>query len=483
MQALVIDDEGQVRRFVSSVLRDEGWEVSEAESAERAFEMLREQDWAVVFCDVMMGGANGFSVLKRFKEELPQTKVVLMTGHGTAVGALDATAFGAYDYLLKPFGVEALQSLSRAITERLARQRQHRLVGGKGAGSLYTSDIELVGRSGAFIEVMKQVGRVAGTNLPVLLTGESGTGKEVVASALHRRSARGEQSFVAVNCGAIPAELIESELFGHMKGSFTGADRDRRGLWEEADGGTVFLDEITETTAAFQVKLLRALQEGEIRRVGSNRTQQVDVRVVAASNRDVEGEVKAGRFRQDLFYRLNAVSIVLPPLRERREDILPLAKSFAEQVYSLNPAVNFAPEALALLERYTWPGNIRELENAVVRAAAMCDGTIRVQDLPERVRDSRQDATAAIESTEEKEPAIDPQEWQSLAEVEGRYVARVLEHTRGNKQAAARLLGVDRKTLDRMIKRHNINFGNLAHFPLISKPAERVIVSVPGYHF
>jgi len=228
-------------------------------------------------------------------------------------------------------------------------------------------------------------------------------------------------------------------------------------LWEEADGGTVFLDEITETTPAFQVKLLRALQEGEIRRVGSNRTQQVDVRVVAASNRDVEGEVKAGRFRQDLFYRLNAVSIVLPPLRERREDILPLAKSFAEQVYSLNPAVNFAPEALALLERYTWPGNIRELENAVVRAAAMCDGTIRVQDLPERVRDSRQDATAAIESTEEKEPAIDPQEWQSLAEVEGRYVARVLEHTRGNKQAAARLLGVDRKTVERIVRRQDPN--------------------------
>jgi two-component system response regulator AtoC len=484
MHALVIDDEVQVRRFVSAVLRDEGWEVSEAESAEQAFEMLRERDWGVVFCDVMMGGANGFSVLKRFKEELPQTKVVLMTGHGTAVGALDATAFGAYDYLLKPFGVEALQSLSRAVRERLARQPHHRLVAGKGASLLYQSDIDLVGRSGAFIEVMKQVGRVAATNLPVLLTGESGTGKEVVASALHRRSTRGEQPFVAVNCGAIPGELIESELFGHMKGSFTGADRDRRGLWEEADGGTVFLDEITETSAAFQVKLLRALQEGEIRRVGSNRTQQVDVRVVAASNRDVEGEVKGGRFRQDLFYRLNAVSIVLPPLRERREDILPLAKSFAEQVYSLNPAVNFAPEALALMERYPWPGNIRELENAVVRAAAMCDGTIRVQDLPERVRNNRPETAATTANkTELEKRAGDPQEWASLAEIEGRYVARVLEHTRGNKQAAARLLGVDRKTLDRMIKRHNINFGNLAHFPLTRRPSGNLFVSGPSYHF
>jgi len=458
MHALVIDDEVQVRRFVGAVLRDEGWEVSEAESAEQAFELLRERDWGVVFCDVMMGGANGFSVLKRFKEELPQTKVVLMTGHGTAVGALDATAFGAYDYLLKPFGVEALQSLSRAVQERLARQPHHRLVAGKGASLLYQSDIDLVGRSGAFIEVMKQVGRVAATNLPVLLTGESGTGKEVVASALHRRSTRGEQPFVAVNCGAIPGELIESELFGHMKGSFTGADLDRRGLWEEADGGTVFLDEITETSAAFQVKLLRALQEGEIRRVGSNRTQQVDVRVVAASNRDVEGEVKAGRFRQDLFYRLNAVSIVLPPLRERREDILPLAKSFAEQVYSLNPAVNFAPEALTLMERYPWPGNIRELENAVVRAAAMCDGTIRVQDLPERVRTNRPETAATTANkTELEKREGDAQEWASLAEIEGRYVARVLEQTRGNKQAAARLLGVDRKTVERIMRRQDPN--------------------------
>jgi DNA-binding NtrC family response regulator len=454
MQALVIDDDAQVRVFVSRVLQDEGWNVTEADSAETAFEMLRDQKWSTVFCDVVLGGADGFSVLRRFKDELPQTKVVLMTGHGTASGALDATAFGAYDYLLKPFSVEDLKSLSHALTERLAKTPHHRQLARKRAGS-YESDIDLVGRSGVFIAVMKQVGRVAGTGLPVLLTGESGTGKEVVASALHQRSQRSEKSFVAVNCGAIPSELIESELFGHVRGSFTGADRDRRGLWEEADGGTVFLDEITETTPAFQVKLLRALQEGEIRRVGSNQTQKLDVRVIAASNRDVEGEVKAGRFRQDLFYRLNAVSIELPPLRERREDILPLTKYFAERVYSLNSSVSFSPEALALLETYPWPGNIRELENAVVRAAAMCDGTIRVQDLPERVRDYRVvvgdgDATTQVVQIDLAEP------WVTLAEIEGRYVGRVLQHTRGNKQAAARLLSVDRKTLDRMIKRHKI---------------------------
>jgi DNA-binding NtrC family response regulator len=319
-----------------------------------------------------------------------------------------------------------------------------------------SSGIDLIGRSHAFIEVMKQVGRVATTSLPVFLTGESGTGKELVASTLHRRSGRADKTFVAVNCGAIPAELIESELFGHVKGSFTGADRDRRGLWEEANEGTVFLDEITETSLSFQVKLLRVLQEGEVRRVGSNQTQRVTARVIAASNRDVEAEVKAGRFREDLYYRLNAVSIVLPPLRERREDIPPLAQAFADRVYSLGPAVRFSSEALELLQRYSWPGNIRELENAVVRAAAMCDGLIRVQDLPERIRNFQQQARRALAAG-----PIEPQEkeeWPSLAEIEGRHVTRVLAHTGGNKQAASRVLGVDRKTLDRMIKRHGISF-------------------------
>jgi DNA-binding NtrC family response regulator len=464
LQALVIDDEDQVRSFVSEVLEDEGWEVTQTSSAERAFEMLRDREWSVVFCDVMLGGTDGFSVLRRFKEELPQTKVVLMTGHGSASGALDATAYGAFDYLLKPFGVDELRSLAHALSERLINKPHHRVMRAQATTALHDSQVQLIGRSEAFIEVMKQVGRVASTSLPVLLSGESGTGKEVVASALHRRSERSGKPFVAVNCGAIPAELIEAELFGHVKGSFTGADRDRRGLWEEADGGTVFLDEITETTPAFQVKLLRALQEGEIRRVGSNKMQKVDVRVVAASNRDVEGEVAEGRFRQDLFYRLNAVSISLPPLRERREDILPLAKSFAEQVYSPNSSISFSAEALTLLEVYPWPGNIRELENAVVRAAAMCDGTIRLQDLPERIRNFSVEVDVTDEGTMD-DGKIAEESLPSLAEVEGRHVARVLAHTGGNKQAAARILGVDRKTLDRMIKRHHIEPNKVARFP------------------
>ena len=454
LRALVIDDEAQLRAFVTAALRNDGWETNEADSAERAFELLHEQKWSAVFCDVLLGGADGYSVLRRFKEEMPETKVILMTGHGSAAGALDATAFGAYDYLLKPFGLEELRVLSEGLREQLTNGPSRFPASSR--GTLYKSDIDLVGRSAVFVEVMKQVGRVATTDLPVLLTGESGTGKEVVASALHRRSLRAEKPFVAVNCGAIPSELIESELFGHVRGSFTGADRDRRGLWEEASEGTVFLDEITETTPAFQVKLLRAVQEGEIRRVGSNQTQRIDVRVIAASNRDVAQEVAAGRFRKDLFYRLNAVSIVLPPLRERREDILPLAKRFAEQVYSLRPAVKFSPEALVALEEYPWPGNIRELENAVVRAVAMCDGVIRPQDLPELVRNYRVAFLPEEEPGEEDVPPIDD-EWPSLTTLEGRYVARVLVRTKGNKQVAARLLEVDRKTLDRMIKRHGIS--------------------------
>ena len=325
MHALVIDDEPQVRSFVGLVL-SEDWEVSEAESAERAFEMLRDREWGLVVCDVMLGGEDGFSVLRRFKEESPASQGVLITGDGSASGAIDATAQGAFDYLLKPFTVDELKALSQTVKERVeALAAQADDAEPLTAPRAAASDAGLVGRSRSFVEIMKQVGRVAQTDLTVLLAGESGTGKELVARALHQRSRRSRGSFVAVNCGAIPAELIESELFGHARGSFTGAERDRRGLFEEADKGTIFLDEITETTSAFQVKLLRVLQEGEIRRVGENRTRKVDVRVVAASNRNVEQEVQAGHFRTDLFYRLNAVKIYLPPLRERLEDVLPLA--------------------------------------------------------------------------------------------------------------------------------------------------------------
>ena len=349
---------------------------------------------------------------------------------------------------------DGLQSLSQALREQLSERPQASSPTIRMAA--YHSEIKLVGRSHAFLEVMKQVEHASDSDLPVLLTGESGTGKELLASAIHHRSARAEKRFVDVNCRAIAGESIEAEVFGHVKGAFSGADRDRCGLWEEADGGTVFLDAITETSPSFQVKLLRALQTGEIRQVGSDRTRKVNVRVIAASNRNLEQEVAAGKFRNDLFHRLSAMSIALPPLRERPEDIPALAQSFADRVYSFSPAVTFSPEALALLERYSWPGNIRELENAVVRAVAMCDGTIRVKDLPQRVRNYTQKQTSGNGDGAASD-AQAREEWVPLSEIEGRYVAEVLEHTRGNKQAAARVLAVDRKTLDRMIKRHHID--------------------------
>jgi DNA-binding NtrC family response regulator len=453
LHALAIDDEPDITNLVAEVLRQEGWKVTEAASAEEAFKILHTKNWGAVFCDVRLGGADGFTVLRRFKEEMPGTPVILMTGHASGAGALDATSFGAYDYLLKPFGIEELQALSQGIKEQILNYRPRR-VRSPIAHTKYQPDLRLLGRSEAFIEVMKLVGRIAATDLPVLLTGESGTGKEVVASSIHSRSGRRDHPFIAVNCGALSAELIESEFFGDVKGSFTGADRDRPGLLEAADLGTVFLDEITETTSAFQVKLLQALQHGEIRRVGSNQTQRVDVRVIAATNRQIEEEVAAGRFREDLFYWLNGVSVRLPPLRERREDILLLAKSFAERVYSLSPQVRFSKEVLRLLEEYSWPGNIRELENAIVRAAAVCDGTIRLKDLPERILKYSPPPNEVLLNNMEVKLIGDAKEDFRLSVIENRHVAKVLAHTKGNKQAAARLLDIDRKTLDRMIRRH-----------------------------
>ncbi len=353
------------------------------------------------------------------------------------------------------FGAGDVSAISRSACS-VIEKRTHRRVSSELSTS-YISDLNLVGRSTAFVDLMKLVGRVASTSLPVLISGESGTGKEVVARAIHLRSSRAAGPFVAINCGAIPADLIESELFGHVRGSFTGAMADRQGLWQEAEGGTIFLDEITETTRHFQVKLLRALQEGEIRRVGSNHTKHVEVRVIAASNRDIEEDVREGRFRQDLFYRLNAVTLHLPPLRDRREDIMPLAKHFAKTVLAPGERpVSFSPEAVNLLERYDWPGNIRELENAVFRASALSDQVVRSEDLPERVRNF---SRGRVETAGNDRSRIDGPlgELVTLSQIEARHVACVLAHTRGNKQAAARILGIDRTTLKRMIKRHNLD--------------------------
>jgi len=450
LQALIVEDDPQVSSFIADVLRTDGWNVREVNSAEQAFGTLSKGRWKIVFCDVVLGGEDGYAVLRHFTENLPEARFVLMTGHESAAGALDATATGAYDYLIKPLTIEDISSVAGSVREQNRLRLQNQKSKTVEASSGYLSDIPLIGRSPKFVECLKMVGRVAPTNLPVLITGESGTGKELVAQAVHQRSQRAGGSFVAVNCGAIPVELIESELFGHAKGSFTGADRERVGLWEEADGGTILLDEITETSPMFQVKLLRALQQSEIRRVGSNRTLKVDVRVIAATNRDIEEEMRQGRFRQDLMYRLNAVTIHIPPLRERTEDIPLLAEYFARRVRPLPaPPVTFSAAALSMLQKYNWSGNIRELENAVLHAASMSDNVIYPEHLPARVSNFNETSPASVEILPAAQRGA---EWLPLADVEKSYVAQVLAHTGGNKQAAARLLRIDRKTLTRILK-------------------------------
>lgn len=459
MKALVVDDNDLMRSNVADALRGDGWDVCEARSAEQAFEMLHAEKWSLVFCDVKLSEKNneeGYAVLRRFTEEQPEAQIILMTGHGSAAGALDAVSSGAYDYLMKPFDIEELLRISRAVRGGIEKRNRRSTSGDLGPPDVYSSNTNLIGVSAAFVDVMKMVGRVAPTSLPILVTGESGTGKEIVARSIHARSPRAAHPFIAVNCGAMPSELIESELFGHMRGSFTGATGDRRGLLQEADGGTIFLDEITETTPAFQVKLLRALQEGEVRRVGANNTLRVDVRVITATNRDIEQEMREGRFRRDLLYRLNAVTLHLPPLRERPEDIVPLVRYFIQRIVPEGaPPIGLSREAGEVLRKYDWPGNIRELENAIVRATALCDQIIRPEDLPERilhfsaVKDGGAEIKPESVATGNGEPI-------SLFELEGHHIARVLKHTGGNKQAAARVLGIDRTTLQRMIKRHEL---------------------------
>ena len=452
----MIDEEPLISNFIAKILTADGWRVSKVNTAEQAFEMLSEKPWLLVFCDVTLGGTDSYGVLRRFSEKLAEARFVLMTGYGSAAGALDAIAFGAYDYLVKPFTVDDILNIARAVHEQHQMRSREKAADSSALPQGYVSDISLIGKSPKFVECLKTVGRIAATNLPVLITGESGTGKEIVAQSIHQRSSRASGSFVAVNCGAIPFELIESELFGHSKGAFTGADRERMGLWEEADGGTILLDEITETSPLFQVKLLRALQQGEIRRVGSNKTLKVDVRVIAATNRDIEEEVRHGRFRQDLMYRLNAVMIHLPPLRERREDIPLLAAHFARQIRNSNmSSVTFSPSALEILENYSWRGNVRELENAVCHAVSLCGDIVYPQHLPARLLQINGNSSEQFRAVETS--ATQNDEWLSLADMQAKYVVQVLTHTGGNKQAAARLLNIDRKTLARVIKRFEAN--------------------------
>jgi DNA-binding NtrC family response regulator len=448
-QILVIDDDLETCKFLTEIFAEEGWHVESSQSAEAAREAVETHQFDLIVSDINLGSrTTGVALLKEFKSAAPDSEVILISGFGTLETAVEAVREGAFDYISKPFNVnEVISTARRALKGRDA--------GAPAAVLLkeYSEASGLVGHSHKMIELYKEIALVAASRSTVLITGESGTGKELVARALHRNSNRASGAFVAVNCGAITETLLESELFGHVKGSFTGATVDKRGLFEEANAGTILLDEIGETSLALQVKLLRVLQEGEIRRVGGSRSVRVDVRVLAATNRDLEREVKEGRFREDLYYRLSVVTLRVPPLRERTEDLPLLAAHALRQARDAGArAATISEEALALLSRYDWPGNVRELENTIAHAALYARGhVITPEDLPARIR----------ENTRGAEPETKTQslfkDLPSLDELERRYLIHVLQAVGGSRTRAAEVLGIDRRTLYRMAERFGIN--------------------------
>jgi DNA-binding NtrC family response regulator len=438
----VVDDDTSSRELLARILTSAGHRVTALSDGSEALERLAVEGEPpdLVVSDIRMGEVDGLQLTDALRRRAPDMPVILVTAFGNIDGAVDAIRRGAFDYISKPYDVDAIKVVvARAVEQRRLALENRALR--RDLRDKYRLE-NVVGRSEAVLQVYKTAARVAATNATVLIQGESGTGKELVARAIHAASPRASRPFVAVDCGAIAEGVLESELFGHARGAFTGAQTARRGLFEEADQGTLFLDEIGDIGPNLQSRLLRALQEGTIRRVGSNETVPVDVRVVAASNKDLAQAVKEGRFREDLFYRLNVVTIQIPPLRERREDIQLLAEHFAAK-HGRAEGAAVSPAARDLLVAHDWPGNVRELENVVARALALNpSGVILPEDLPEHLRGAR--------------PAVEQEgmvvhDRPTLAELERRYAAQVLQETGGNKTRAAEILGIDRKTLYRLL--------------------------------
>jgi two-component system response regulator AtoC len=452
-RVLVVDDKENILKLLARIL-GETYEVTTASDGNRAVALLAARHFDAVVTDLRMPGADGFEVLRVAKTRSPETEVVMMTAYATVPDAVEAMKQGAFDYLAKPFDPDdAALVVARALERK--RLREHSAPAARSAEPAYAFH-NLVGRSPAMAEVYRLLEQAAKLDITVLLAGETGTGKELAARAVHFHGGRRERRFVPVNCGALPGELVESELFGHARGAFTGAAGAKTGLFEEAEGGTLFLDEIGELPLAVQVKLNRVLQEKEIRRVGDVKPIPVDVRVIAATHRELKAEVQAGRFREDLFYRLNVFPVRLPPLRERREDIPLLAAHFlAKHAHALRRELTaFDPEALRALAGYAWPGNVRELENAVERAVALAEGSrVTVRDLPADVTGGQSGAIPAeLLAGMPYRDAVDL----ARDRVSREYLAALLQEFEGNVTRAAERAGMERESLHRLLKRYGI---------------------------
>ncbi len=445
---LVVDDDRETQDLLREVLTDEGFEVTTSGSGEEALKIGEQESFDVIISDMKLGpGLDGLDVLRAYKAVQPESEVILITAFGSMETAIEAVKAGAFDYLSKPFKIdEVVLQVRRALESRELIRENRNLRRQLGSQVQLAS---LVGRSPAMLEVYKTIAMVAESRSTVLIYGESGTGKELVAKAIHHNGPRAQQRFFPVNCGALAESLLESELFGHVRGAFTGAVENKRGILEEASGGTVFLDEVSEMSPALQVKLLRAIEEQEVRRIGSNQIIPIDVRLIAASNRVLSQLVEEGKFRADLYYRLRVVEIVLPPLRERAEDIPLLVEHFLKVLgRERNRTFTISPPALSLLLGYSWPGNVRELENTLEAAVALNrTGVISADDLPAKIREASQDQRRPDDLYSDL-PTVD--------ELERRYLLHVLKITGYNKLRAASIMGIDRKTLYRMAERHRM---------------------------
>lgn len=444
---LIIDDEVQIRTFLTRMMELEGYDVCQAGDCRAALKQLELQNPDVVLCDVFLPDGNGVDLVLAIKKAAPNVEVILLTAHGNIPDGVQAIKNGAFDYITKgDDNNKIIPLISRAVEKARMNVRLEKLE--KKVGQTYSFD-SILGESKVLKDAVSLAQKVSGTDVPVLLTGETGTGKEVFAQAIHYSSKRARQNFVAVNCSSFSKELLESEMFGHKAGSFTGALKDKKGLFEEANNGTIFLDEIGEMAFELQAKLLRILETGEYIKIGDTKPTRVNVRIIAATNRNLSQEIVAGRFREDLFYRLSVFQIHLPPLRERAGDIRLLAKafikSFAEQL--ARPVVEIAPAFLEALDSQPWKGNIRELRNVIERSMIVCEsGYLDIADLPFDIQN------AHYEHSNDSSPGSF-----ELSAMERRHIARVLEYTKGNKTEAARLLKIGLTTLYRKIEEYKIS--------------------------